>query len=78
MASFTTVPEALAAYEHWLVCQPLSNHTRRTYLTQVRGYCTYLSALHWEYGHPLQELHQGFSQKVKRAHIDWNTTVGVS
>ena len=57
MASFTTVPEALAAYEHWLVQQPLSNHTRRTYLTQVNRYCTYLSTLHWEYGHPLQEPH---------------------
>jgi hypothetical protein len=23
-------------------------------------------------------LNQGFSQKMKRAHVDWNTTVGVS
>ena len=57
MSSFTTVPEALAAYEHGLARQPLANHTRRTYLIQVRRYCTYLSMLHWEYGHPLQEPH---------------------
>ena len=49
--------ETLAAYEHWLTRQPLSNHTRRTYLVQVRRYCTYLSTLPWEYGHPLQEPH---------------------
>src|SRR6266704_1330730 len=49
MAFFTTVPETLAAYEHWLARQPLSAHTRRTYLTQVRRYCTYLSTFHWEY-----------------------------
>src|SRR5213080_1439839 len=57
MSSFTTVPEALAAYEHWLTRQPLSNNTRRTYLTQVNRYCRYLSTLHWEYGHPLQKPH---------------------
>lgn len=57
MAFFTTVQEALAAYEHWLARQPLSVHTRRTYLTQVRRYCAYLSTFLWEYGHPLQEPH---------------------
>jgi integrase/recombinase XerC len=57
MVSFTTVSEALAAYEQWLPSQPLSNHTRRTYLTQVNRYCSYLSTLPWEYGHPLQEPH---------------------
>ena len=57
MSSFTTVSEALAAYEHWLARQPLSFHTRRTYLTQVRRYCTYLSTFRWEYGHPFQEPH---------------------
>jgi site-specific recombinase XerD len=57
MVSFMTVSEALAAYEQWLPSQPLSNHTRRTYLTQVNRYCSYLSTLHWEYGHPLQEPH---------------------
>jgi len=57
MVSFMTIPEALAVYEQWLARQPLSNHTRRTYLTQVNRYCTYLSTLHWEYGHPLQESH---------------------
>lgn len=57
MASFTTVPEAVAAYECWLTYQPLSNNTRRTYLTQVHRYGAYLSTLHWEYGHPLQEPH---------------------
>jgi len=57
MVSFTTVSEARASYEQWLPSQPLSNHTRRTYLTQVNRYCSYLSTLHWEYGHPLQEPH---------------------
>src|SRR5437868_3453485 len=57
MISFTTVSEARASYEQWLPSQPLSNHTRRTYLTQVNRYCSYLSTLHWEYGHPLQEPH---------------------
>lgn len=44
-------------YEPWLARQPLSAHTCRTYLTQVNRYCAYLSTLHWEYGHPLQEPH---------------------
>jgi site-specific recombinase XerD len=57
MASFTTISEALAAYGQWLPSQPLSTHTRRTYLTQVKQYCTYLSTFHWEDGHPLQEPH---------------------
>jgi site-specific recombinase XerD len=57
MASFATLSEALVAYEHWLAQQPLSTHTRRTYLTQVNRYCTYLSTFSWEYGHPLQEPH---------------------
>ncbi len=55
MVSFTTISEALAAYGQWLPSQPLSTHTRRTYLTQVKQYCTYLSTFPWEYGHPLQE-----------------------
>ncbi len=57
MASFATLPEAMAAYEQWLPSQPLSTHTHRTYLTQVNQYCAYLSTLCWEYGHPLQEPH---------------------
>ncbi len=57
MASFTTISEALAAYGQRLPSQPLSTHTRRTYLTQVKQYCTYLSTFPWEYGHPLQEPH---------------------
>jgi site-specific recombinase XerD len=35
----------------------LSAHTRRTYLSQVRRYCAYLSTFHWEDGHPLQKPH---------------------
>src|SRR6266496_1942535 len=57
MVSFTTISEARASYEHWLTRQPLSTHTRRTYLTQVNRYCIYLSTFPWEYGHPLQEPH---------------------
>src|SRR6266516_4299728 len=48
MVAFTTIPEARASYEHWLARQPLSTHTRRTYLTQVNRYCTYLSTFSWE------------------------------
>jgi hypothetical protein len=55
MVSSTTVSEALASYEQGLPSQPLSARTRRTYLTQVTQYCTYLSVFPWEYGHPLQE-----------------------
>ena len=52
-----TLSEALATYEQWLPSQPLSARTRRTYLTQVTQYCTYLTTYPWEYGHPLQEAH---------------------
>src|SRR2546421_13098342 len=55
MSSFTTIADTVAAYQCWLARQPLSAHTRRTYLAQVRRYGNYLSTLPWEYGHPLQE-----------------------
>ncbi len=55
MSSFTTIANTVAAYECWLARQPLSAHTRRTYLAQVRRYGNYLSTPPWEYGHPLQE-----------------------
>ena len=57
MVSFTTLSEALAAYGQWLPSQPLSTHTRRAYLIQVKQYCTYLSTFPWENGHPLQEAY---------------------
>ncbi len=84
MSSFTTVPEALAAYEHWLTRQPLSNNTRRTYLTQVKRYCTYLSTLHWKYGHPLQEPHacdyavRDYKTALKGAHLAKPSSVNLA
>jgi integrase/recombinase XerC len=84
MVSFTTVPEALAAYKHWLARQPLSNHTRRAYLTQVNQYGAYLSALPWEYGHPLQEPHardyavRDYKTNLKTVHHAKPTTVNLA
>jgi integrase/recombinase XerC len=84
MASFMTVPEALAAYEQWLARQPLSTHTRRTYLTQVNRYCTYLSTLHWEYGHPLREPYardyavRDYKTALKVAHLAKPSSVNLA
>ncbi len=44
-----------ANYQAWLSVQPLSPHTRRTYLTQVRQYCLYLSETVNEYRDSLQD-----------------------
>jgi site-specific recombinase XerD len=46
-----------AGYQHWLVRQPLSPNTRRTYLGRVRQYCAYLKASVNNYGDPLTDLH---------------------
>jgi site-specific recombinase XerD len=84
MASFTAVSEALASYEQWLPSQPLSAHTRRTYLTQVKQYCIYLSTLHWEYGHPLQEPHacdyavRDYKTVLKVAHLAKSSSVNLA
>ncbi len=84
MASFMTAAEALAAYEHWLARQPLSAHTRRTYLTQVRRYCAYLSTFHWEDGHPLQESHardyavRDYKTALKVAHLAKPSSVNLA
>jgi len=84
MVSFTAVSEALAAYGQWLPSQPLSAHTRRTYLTQVKQYCTYLSTLPWEYGHPLQEPHacdyavRDYKTVLKIAHLAKPSSVNLA
>ena len=46
-----------AGYQLWLVRQPLSPNTRRTYLGRVRQYCAYLRASGNDYGNPLSDLH---------------------
>jgi hypothetical protein len=46
-----------AAYQHWLVRQPLVLNTRRTYLGRVRQYCAYLRASANDYGNPLSDPH---------------------
>ena len=84
MASFTTVSEALASYGQCLPSQPLSAHTRRTYLTQVTQYCTYLSTSPWEYGHPLQEPHardyavRDYKTALKVAHLAKPSSVNLA
>src|SRR5258708_25045486 len=84
MASFTTILEALASYEQWLPSQPLSTHTRRTYLTQVTQYCTYLSTFPWEYGHQLQEPHardyavRDYKTTLKVAHLAKPSSVNLA
>src|SRR6266700_1101074 len=84
MISFTAIPEARASYEHWLARQPLSTHTRRTYLTQVKQYCTYLSTFPWEYGHPLHEPHardyavRDYKTSLKVAHLAKPSSVNLA
>jgi hypothetical protein len=46
-----------AGYQLWLVRQPLSPNTRRTYLGRIRQYCAYLRASGNDYGNPLSDLH---------------------
>ena len=43
LAASSSLYPIFADYQAWLSAQPLSPHTRRTYLTQVRQYCLYLS-----------------------------------
>jgi integrase/recombinase XerC len=84
MVSFTTISEALVAYGQWLARQPLSTHTRRTYLTQVKQYCTYLSTSCWEYGHPPQEPHardyamRDYKTALKVAHLAKPSSVNLA
>lgn len=84
MSSFTSLSEALTAYKQWLVRQPLSNHTRRAYLTQVNQYGAYLSTCPWEYGHPLQESHacdyavRDYKTALKTVHHAKPTTVNLA
>ena len=46
-----------AGYQLWLVRQPLSPNTRRTYLGRARQYCAYLRASGNDYGNPLSDPH---------------------
>jgi len=84
MSSFTSVPEALTAYQQWLAKQPLSTHTLRAYLTQVNHYGAYLSTHPWEYGHPLQEPHardyavRDYKTALKIIHRAKPTTVNLA
>ena len=49
-ASSSPLSPIFADYQAWLSTQPLSPHTRRTYLTQVRQYYLDLSEEVNEYG----------------------------
>lgn len=56
MSSFSTDSEGVfTAYQDWIARQPLSENTRRTYLTQVRNYCVFVDELSAEYGDPFQD-----------------------
>lgn len=55
LASASSLFPIFTDYEAWLSHQPLSPHTHRTYLTQVRHYCLYLDQNVSEYGNPLQD-----------------------
>jgi len=57
MPAQVTPAQALFSYQDWLARQPLSAHTRRTYLGRVRQYCAYLVATPAEYGDPLRQPH---------------------
>jgi len=59
-----------ADYQTWLNKQPLSDNTRRTYLTQVRQYCLYLDQTVREYGNPLQDEHaRDYAVRDYKAHL---------
>lgn len=52
-----TIAQMLDLYQAWLTRQPLSAHTRRTYLGRVRQYCAYLAVTPAEYGDPFSQPH---------------------
>lgn len=57
-------------YEQWLYRQPLSENTRRTYRTRVRGFLEYLAATPVEYGDPLADEHaRDYATRDYKTHL---------
>lgn len=54
-ANQTNLPSVLENYQRWLEGQPLSSHTRRAYLIQVRHYLDFLASHPAPYGDPLKD-----------------------
>lgn len=62
--------EAGAEYEGWLDRQPLSENTRRTYRTRVRGFLKYITATPAEYGDPLSDEHaRDYAARDYKTHL---------
>lgn len=62
--------EVAAEYERWLDKQPLSENTRRTYRTRVRGFLEYLAATPAEYGDPLADEHaRDYAARDYKTHL---------
>ncbi len=57
--TFFAYPEpvqTLEKYQHWLLTQPLSQNTRRTYTSRVNQFCTFLyEETYARYGDPFKE-----------------------
>jgi site-specific recombinase XerD len=79
-----TPAQALGTYQDWLARQPLSEHTRRTYLGRVRQYCAYLAGTPAEYGDPLCQPHardyavRDYKALLKTAHHAKPTSVNLT
>jgi site-specific recombinase XerD len=79
-----TIARTLDLYQDWLTHQPLSAHTRRTYLGRVRQYCAYLAATPAEYGDPLCQSHardyavRDYKALLKTAHHAKPTSVNLT
>lgn len=62
--------EVATEYERWLDKQPLSENTRRTYRTRVRGFLEYLAATPVDYGDPLSDEHaRDYAARDYKTHL---------
>jgi site-specific recombinase XerD len=62
--------EVATDYEQWLDRQPLSENTRRTYRTRVRGFLGYMAATPTEYGDPLADSHaRDYAARDYKSHL---------
>lgn len=82
--SQVSLTQTLLTYQDWLARQPLSAHTRRTYLGRVRQYCAYLAVTPAEYGDPLRQPHardyavRDYKALLKTAHHAKPTSVNLT
>lgn len=79
-----TLAQTLDAYRDWLTHQPLSEHTRRSYLGRVCQYCADPAATLAEYGDPLRQPHardyavRDYKALLKTAHHAKPTSVNLT